>query len=101
MPRLIRLVPIFLYVSFICFPTCRAFAQTQPVRDPAAITTVQNAIAALGGAANIGQISDCTVQGSIQNSANPSLNGSFTWETAGSEFNYTTQTTSLLRVVVS
>lgn len=79
-----------------------ASAQAPPptVRDPAAIAAVQNSIAALGGTANI-QISDCTVQGTLQNSANPSQNGSFTWKTSGTEFNYSTQTGTLLRIVVS
>jgi hypothetical protein len=59
-------------------------------RDPAALAAIQNAVAALGGAVAIGQISDCTAMGTFQEDAsNPSQTGKFTWQTAGSEFNYT------------
>jgi hypothetical protein len=78
-----------------------AGAQTSPVRDAAAVSAVQNAIAALGGTAALNQISDSTVQGSFQNSANPAASGTFTWQTAGVEFNYTTVTGGATRAVLS
>jgi hypothetical protein len=55
-----------------------------PERDGAAITTLQNAITALGGANVIGSIQDCVITGSFQYSDGSSKN--FNWTIAGSEF---------------
>ena len=89
------------------FSSLSATAQTPatpapPKRDPAAIAAVQSAIAALGGAVNLAAISDCTAKGTFQiNPSDTASSGTFVWQTAGSEFNYTTQTSSLHRIFVS
>lgn len=78
-----------------------AHGQSQAVRDPLAIAAVQKAIAALGGITNIGLISDCKAQGSFTSSSNPAATGTFTWQTAGSEFNYTTHMDTVDRTLLS
>jgi hypothetical protein len=67
-------------------------------RDSSAVSAVQNAVAALGGSAMIGQISDSTTQGTF-----PGNNGSttFTWQTEAWEFNYSSQSGSANRTLVS
>lgn len=67
-------------------------SQPQPVRDAQAITVVQSAIAALGGAGAVVAISDATVAGSEQDSANPDATpATFSWQTSGAEFSSTVQ----------
>jgi hypothetical protein len=55
-----------------------------PERDAAAISTLQSAIAALGGTNAVTAIQDCILTGSIQNQNG--TNTKFTWTIAGSEF---------------
>ncbi len=55
-----------------------------PERDSAAISTLQNAITALGGANVIGSIQDCILTGSFQYSDGSTKN--FNWTIAGVEF---------------
>jgi len=71
---------------------------TPPTRDAQAVTAVQNAIAALGGTAAISQITDTTAQGTF---AAGSDTGTFTWQTSGSDFLYSTQTSTNTRILVS
>ena len=99
MPRLNRLLSLFLLLSTAVFFVS---AQTSPaVRDPLAVAAVQNAIAALGSTANISQIADCTAQGNIGNPANPDSPGTFVWQIAGNEFNYTTHISGMDRTFLS
>ena len=55
-----------------------------PERDSAAISTLQNAITALGGANVIGSVQDCILTGSFQYSDGSTKN--FNWTIAGVEF---------------
>ncbi len=55
-----------------------------PQRDSAAISTLQNAIAALGGSNAVAGIQDSILTGSITNQNG--TNTTFTWTMAGSEF---------------
>jgi hypothetical protein len=65
--------------------TAAVSAVTQsPVRDSAAISTLQSAITALGGENAVAAIQDCILTGSILNSNGTSNN--FNWTIAGSEF---------------
>jgi hypothetical protein len=59
-------------------------AVRNPQRDSAAISTLQSAIAALGGVNTVGAIQDCILTGSILNG--DGTNSSFNWTIAGSEF---------------
>lgn len=62
---------------------------TTAVRDQQAVTAVQNAISALGGASLIGLQQSWVAQGSVTgNSAASALSGTFTWEAAGSEYRF-------------
>jgi hypothetical protein len=62
-----------------------ASAATQsPERDAAAVSTLQSAIGALGGANAVAAIQDCILTGSILNVDGTSNN--FNWTMAGSEF---------------
>jgi hypothetical protein len=62
------------------------------------VTAIQFAISALGGGSALAQISDCTVLGTF-----PSNDGTanFTWQTEGNDFNYSSQTSSTTRTLVS
>lgn len=94
----ISLFPLLLLSSVI-----RVEAQNPPaVRDASAVTAVQNAITALGGTAALNAISDSTAQGTfLVDPSNPSNTGTFTWQTGGSEFNYTTVSSAMTRTFVS
>jgi hypothetical protein len=72
---------VFLLATGLSVPT---FAGTySPERDAAAISTLQSAITAMGGA-NIAIIQDCILAGSVQYSDGSSWK--FKWTIAGSEF---------------
>jgi hypothetical protein len=63
-----------------------------PVRDAQAMTVVQSAITALGGAGAVVAISDARVTGTEQDSANPdAIPATFSWQTSGVEFCSTVQ----------
>lgn len=95
MPCIVTKASLLLTLSLI--GNCFAFAQG-PSRDPQAITIVQNAITALGGAVTTSQISDTTAQGTFQAGSGT---GTFTWQTQGAEFRYSTQTNTDTRIFVS
>jgi hypothetical protein len=87
-------------VAFLlAFITQAGFAQSQPtsslpppVRDPQAIAVLQSAITALGGTSAVAAITDATVVGTEQDVSNPGgPAATFTWQSAGSEFRFTTQ----------
>jgi hypothetical protein len=91
--RLLRLLPFQLPLAVLFAGS--AFAQyvssppdllTAPVRDPQALGVVQNAIAAMGGAA-ITQIQNLTIRGqSTAEPGTPLVSGPVTWRMAGAEF---------------
>src|SRR5580700_7915820 len=65
---------------------------SQPIRDQQAITVVQSAIAAMGGASAVSAIVDTTVSGmepDLSNPGGPPV--PFTWQTSGAEFRNTIQ----------
>jgi hypothetical protein len=67
-------------------------SQPQPVRDAQAITIVQSAITALGGASAVAVIGDATITGTEQDSSNPDATpATFSWQTSGVEFSSTVQ----------
>lgn len=67
-------------------------SQPQPVRDAQAITVVQSAITALGGASAAVAISDATVTGTEQDPSDPDATpATFSWQTSGVEFSSTVQ----------
>jgi hypothetical protein len=67
-------------------------SQDQPVRDAQAITVVQSAITALGGTSAVVAITDVTINGTEQDSANPDATpATFSWQTSGIEFCSTVQ----------
>jgi hypothetical protein len=73
-----------------------------PVRDAQAIAVLQSAIAAMGGASAVAAITDATVIGTQQDISNPSgPPATFTWQSSGSEFRYTTQNSNGVYVVLS
>ncbi len=65
-------------------------ATQSPERDSTAISTLQSAITALGGANAIAAIQDCILTGSIVNADGTSNN--FNWTIAGSQFRIQTAT---------
>lgn len=73
---------IFLLVIGLVVTT--SAAAKSPDRDAAAISTLQSAITALGGASVVGSIQDCILTGSIL--YNDKTSKSFNWTIAGSEF---------------
>jgi hypothetical protein len=73
---------IFLLIALTA--TLNAAVGQGPERDAAAISTLQNAIAALGGASAIGSIQDCILIGSITYSDRSTK--TFNWTIAGVEF---------------
>lgn len=61
----------------------------QPQRDPAAITVIQNAVAALGGNGNIAAVHDCRASGTFTSPSDTWLRfTSFVWENAGNQYSY-------------
>lgn len=95
----------FLLVSVLLFPIPAGAQQTgqrAPQRDAQAVAVLQRAIAAMGGAAAVGQITDAVVAGSVEPASGSSVNsGSFKWESSGSEFRYEKQSASSDLVLVS
>lgn len=84
-----RLKGMSLILSLL-FVNVGAIAQTE--RDVAAIGIINNAIQALGGSASVLQITDCTVQGSIQIGADASAPiGNFTFMASKNGFRYGVQ----------
>jgi hypothetical protein len=80
-PGIVRtLMPLLLMVGF----TAMAIAQHTPQRDAAAVSTLQSAITALGGANVVGSIQDCILTGSILSAGGTSNN--FNWTIAGIQF---------------
>jgi hypothetical protein len=87
-------------VVIVLFASSAAFSQNVQ-RDQSAVAAVQNAIAASGGTANLSQITDCTTQGTFPDPNDPTNQASFAWKTAGSDFNYTVQSSKMSRIFVS
>ena len=78
-------------IIFCCCAASRSQPQSVPPlaphRDSQALTVIQNAISALGGATNIGQAKDLKVIAQRQASAASSTpSGKIVWEAAGAEF---------------
>ena len=72
-------------VVFLVMGVAIATAATQsPERDTAAISTLQSAISALGGANAVAAIQDCILTGSILNADGTSK--TFNWTIAGNQF---------------
>jgi len=64
----------------------------QPIRDAQALTVLQSAMAAMGGASAAAGIQDFTVQGNEQYVTDPDPTpATFTWQNSGAEFSYTVQ----------
>jgi hypothetical protein len=84
-------------IVFLTLPTYAQQPSTPsspvaPVRDAQALTVLQSAIAAMGGANAAAAIQDFTVQGTEQYVIDPDPTPAiFTWQTSGVEFSYTVQ----------
>jgi hypothetical protein len=75
-------------------------AQTPTVvRDQAGVTAMTSAVAAMGGASAVNQVSDSTVQGTI--TLPSGVQGTVTWQTSGNEFRYEVNNGQLDRIFVS
>lgn len=76
-------------LSLLLLSALALHAQTTSTatRDPNALTVVQRALTVLGGSGAVGQIQDCTVQGTLQSfQADGSvISGPFTWQWAGGQ----------------
>jgi len=74
----------------VALSTAASAVAQSPQRDAAALSTLQNAVTALGGSNAVASIQDCILTGSILN-ADGSTN-TFHWTIAGSEFRIETTT---------
>jgi hypothetical protein len=94
---------LFLCIVFVLAAFSRANAQQVPVKDAGALGVLQSSIAAMGGIATVGSILDSTVVGTSQygsgTDAPPPI--SFTWQTAGSEFQSTAQNPNGVYTILS
>ena len=73
-----------------------------PVRDSQAIAVVQQSLAAMGGAATLGQVQNSVVTGTSANqTAQQAATQSFTWTYAGNQFRLESSATSGSHVLVS
>jgi hypothetical protein len=70
----------------------QATSSPPPVRDAQAVTVVQSAITAMGGAGAVVAITNATITGTEQDSSNPDATPTtFSWQTSGVEFSSTVQ----------
>jgi hypothetical protein len=86
-PRAV-MVLILVYQLVGLPPRSQAANKQQGTRDPQSVTTIQNAIAAMGGAANISAIQSSVVTGDLVIGGDQNDPVSFTWECSGSDFRY-------------
>jgi hypothetical protein len=75
---------IAVFVLMMGLVATASAATHSPQRDAAAVSTLQSAVTALGGANAIGSIQDCVLAGSVLYGDGTSKN--FNWTIAGSEF---------------
>ncbi len=87
MRQVIALLCICALGAFVPGANCQSTLPPPP-RDLAVLATLQESVAALGGAAGI---QDCTATGTISSATTDgNETGSFTWQWANGEFNFTT-----------
>jgi hypothetical protein len=86
-PRVIMV--LILAFQLVGLPLRSQAANTkQGTRDLQSLTTIQNAIAAMGGASHIAAIQTSVVTGNLVIDGDPNKTASFTWEHSGSDFRY-------------
>jgi len=89
----------FFAIVLLAIPISAVAQKSPPQRDASAITTLQSAIAVLGGTPAMASIQDCVLTGTTTPTSGSARN--FTWTVAGSEFRIEATTNNDSAVFVS